>query len=134
MKKISTDMKIKIALAEAGLTQKDLGKKLGIKQAGVSKWITGTSAPRITTLKKIAEATGKPLQYFFDNSVSMTTGNNSPISSDKSLHYVAEDRLTYDISDSDEKKLLAALKVLEKEKEILLLKLKLINKRKQKVK
>lgn len=123
--------KIDTAMHLAGLTQETLAEKLGIKQQGVSRWITGTSMPRITTLKKIASATGQPLQYFFDNSVNVTTGNNSPITSDKSQQYVSEKDNIYSPDDNDEQKLLTALELLEKERQILKLKIQLLNKKKK---
>lgn len=128
--------KIDTAMHLAGLTQETLAEKLGIKQQGVSRWITGTSMPRITTLKKIASATGQPLQYFFDNSVNITTGNHSPISNSKPVSYVSEGEQKYTSgkNNDDEKEILTQLALLEKEKEILALKLKLLGNKKGKKK
>ncbi|WP_424244394.1 transcriptional regulator with XRE-family HTH domain [Elusimicrobium posterum] len=70
-------IKIKRAMQEANLTQAELAKKIGIKkQQQISKWVTDKSTPKAPTLKKIAEATGKPLNYFFENS-NMVTGNHN---------------------------------------------------------
>ncbi|MDR2425880.1 MAG: helix-turn-helix domain-containing protein [Endomicrobium sp.] len=58
---------IKAAAFDAGLTQTELAKRLGVKQQLISKWITGYLNPKLSTLEKIAKATSKPLSYFLDN-------------------------------------------------------------------
>ena len=68
--------KIKTAMIEADLSPKDLAKKLGITQAAISKWIVGRGNPKVSTLQKFAEATGKTLNYFFDNN---SIGDNNTI-------------------------------------------------------
>jgi len=67
--------KIREAMIEASLTQAQLAQKLGLKQQSISKWITETNDLTVSTLKKISEATNKPLQYFFDNSIDNNNGN-----------------------------------------------------------
>jgi transcriptional regulator with XRE-family HTH domain len=64
MTKNYSNQKIKVAMFEAGLTQKELAAMLGVKQQLISKWITGILNPKLQSLKKIAEATGKPLNFF----------------------------------------------------------------------
>jgi transcriptional regulator with XRE-family HTH domain len=59
--------KIRQAIREMGLNQGEFAQKMQIKQQLVSSWITGYRNPSTTSLKKIAQATGKPLQFFFDN-------------------------------------------------------------------
>ena len=41
--------------------------KIGIGRTMISQWAGGVSLPSLTSLKKIAKATGKPLNYFADN-------------------------------------------------------------------
>ena len=67
MRKKQSGEKIRNALLEAGLTQKQLADKLGVKQQLISNWINGFSNPKDLSLKKIAVATGKPLSYFIEN-------------------------------------------------------------------
>lgn len=67
--------KLKLAMLESGLTQTDLAKKIGITQSSINKWIDGTNNPKLSTLEKVAQATGKPVNYFFDNSP-VGDGNN----------------------------------------------------------
>lgn len=43
---------------EAGLTQEELAKKLGLKQCSISNWETGVSSPDIPTVLKIADIFG----------------------------------------------------------------------------
>jgi transcriptional regulator with XRE-family HTH domain len=67
VRKNQSGEKIRNALLEAGLTQKQLADKLGVKQQLISNWINGFSNPKDLSLKKIAAATGKPLSYFIEN-------------------------------------------------------------------
>jgi transcriptional regulator with XRE-family HTH domain len=60
-------VKIKNAIKKAGLTQQKLARKIGVKQAQISGWVIGKRVPKLSSLKKIAIATGKPLSYFFDD-------------------------------------------------------------------
>lgn len=69
--------KIRQAMKEAGLTQQKLADKLGITNPVVNVWVTGKRSPRYENLKKIAEATNKPLNYFFGNSGNIATGNGA---------------------------------------------------------
>ncbi|MDR3048394.1 MAG: helix-turn-helix domain-containing protein [Elusimicrobiota bacterium] len=59
--------RIKQAMMEIGLNQGEFAKKLNVTQPLISSWMTGKSKPSTTSIKKIAQFTGKPLQYFFDN-------------------------------------------------------------------
>jgi transcriptional regulator with XRE-family HTH domain len=59
--------RIKQAIKEAGLNQTTFASALNLKQSTVNTWVTGKRNPTVTTLKKIATATGKPLNYFFEN-------------------------------------------------------------------
>lgn len=43
-------------LANSGITQEDLAKKLDVTQALISKWVTGKGAPRTQMLPDIASA------------------------------------------------------------------------------
>ena len=67
--------KLKLAMLESGFNQVSLAKKIGIKSNSVSQWLTGKNNPKLSTLEKVAKATGKPVNYFFDNS-SVGDGNN----------------------------------------------------------
>lgn len=75
MTKNEVSKKIKLAMIEAGVNQKILGEKLGLTHQAISRWVSGASNPSLKSLKKIADATGKPLSYFINNNESM--GNNS---------------------------------------------------------
>lgn len=67
--------KLKLAMLESGFNQVSLAKKIGIKSNSVSQWLTGKNNPKLSTLEKVAKATGKPVNYFFDNSP-VGDGNN----------------------------------------------------------
>ena len=68
--------KLKLAMLEAGLNQVALAQKLGLRSASVSKWLVGDNNPKISTLEKIAKVTGKPVNYFFDNSAEVNGNHN----------------------------------------------------------
>ncbi|MDR1942183.1 MAG: helix-turn-helix transcriptional regulator [Endomicrobium sp.] len=58
--------KIRIAMHENSITQKDLGRTLGLKQAAVSKIVRGITNTTLPQLEKIAKATKKNLNYFIN--------------------------------------------------------------------
>ena len=61
--------KIKEAVKKTGLTQTEFERKFDISENLVSRWIKGDRNPSIKSLKKIAEATKTPLDFFLDNSL-----------------------------------------------------------------
>lgn len=80
--------KIKIAMAEMGLNQTSLAKKLGVKPNTVSQWLTGTNAPKTDTIKKIAKATGKPINYFFAE----VSGNGNAVGHGAKVNYTTAEK------------------------------------------
>lgn len=52
----STGDKIKTARKQAGLTQKELGQRMGVKPQTVAQWENGLRKPKIETVQKIATA------------------------------------------------------------------------------
>ena len=56
---------IKEARKSKGLTQKELGEKLGIGESRVSKYESGKENPTLATLQKIADALGVDLLLSF---------------------------------------------------------------------
>ncbi|WP_330242201.1 helix-turn-helix domain-containing protein [Streptomyces sp. NBC_00525] len=48
-------------LKQVGMSQADLGERIGMTRAAVSAWITGRATPRTETIAKIAEALGTDL-------------------------------------------------------------------------
>ena len=71
--------KLKKAMAEQYITQTELAKRLGLAQASVSAWLHDKSKPEFSLLEKIAEATNKPINYFFseDSALQVANGNNN---------------------------------------------------------
>jgi transcriptional regulator with XRE-family HTH domain len=70
--------RITIAREEAGLNQKELAEILGISQATLSNYEKGKRRLYLSQLQKIADALGKPLQYFsqpIDMEVKMPDGS-----------------------------------------------------------
>ena len=52
---------------KAGLTQTELGNKIGVNQATVSMWETGASKPRADTLIKLSELFGCTIDELLEN-------------------------------------------------------------------
>lgn len=63
--------KLKRARVLTGLSQKELGKKLGVSDKTISAYELGRAIPPLPTLQKIAEITEKPLEYFFEEKTEM---------------------------------------------------------------
>ena len=55
---MTTGERIKAARKRAGLTQKELGKKLGLAYQTLAQWETGTRKPKAETLQRLADALG----------------------------------------------------------------------------
>lgn len=51
------EISIKAARINAGLTQKELAKIIGVSNLTISSWETGKTEPTVSQLKKIAEVT-----------------------------------------------------------------------------
>jgi transcriptional regulator with XRE-family HTH domain len=58
--------RIKQARSDAGLTQAELAKAVGVTLRTVQNWEAGTRRP-FGHLTELAEATGKPVTFFFEN-------------------------------------------------------------------
>ena len=53
------------ARIDAGLTQKELAEKSGVRQSNISRIENGTAIPTLQTLNAIAKGTGKKLKISF---------------------------------------------------------------------
>ena len=62
--------KLKWIMFEKGLSQAELGAKMGMGQSRISKWITGERTPSLENLEKIAKAlnmsAGELIDYELD--------------------------------------------------------------------
>ena len=116
-------VKIKNAMKEAGLTQENLARKIGVKQSEISRWVIGKRVPKLSTLKKISAATGKPLSFFVENSSGtiINTGSNAIIDKNQTV-----------INSSDIELLKKDVDLQKKEMEILKLQIELLKKDKKK--
>lgn len=72
--------RIAAARIEAGLSQKDLGKRAAnVSGAAVWKWESDKVTPGVEVLRAIAEVTGKPLWYLLgDECAPGGNGNDAP--------------------------------------------------------
>jgi transcriptional regulator with XRE-family HTH domain len=57
--------KIKTVRRQAGLTQTQLGERVGISQSHISAWERGLWSPTVSSLAKIAAATNTQLEIKF---------------------------------------------------------------------
>lgn len=108
--------KIKKAIKNAGFTQQKFGKKINTEQSMISQWIIGKRNPSLKSLEKIALATGKPLNFFLENSNfdSYNSANSTVIVNEKD----------YEQMQKENELLRRELEIIKKEKELILEKLK----------
>ena len=66
--RVTTGQKIKEARKKAGLTQKELGQKLGLSFQAIAQWENDLRNPKFETLKKIADALGVNIDSLLDES------------------------------------------------------------------
>jgi transcriptional regulator with XRE-family HTH domain len=59
--------RIRAARAEQRLTQEALALRVGVSPRTPNRWETGKSRPRASQLPALAEALGKPVEYFEDD-------------------------------------------------------------------
>ena len=60
--------RIRILRKEAGLTQKQLGEKLGVSASMIGQYETNSRKPKLETLIKIADYFGVSIDYFVGRS------------------------------------------------------------------
>ncbi|MCI8582706.1 MAG: helix-turn-helix transcriptional regulator [Dorea sp.] len=63
---MNTGEKIKLARKRAGLTQKELGEKLGITYQQIGQYENGKRQPKLETLNKIADALDADVWNLYD--------------------------------------------------------------------
>lgn len=61
--------KIRELREEKGLTQKELGAKLGVAQAAVAQWESGKSTPTLPNMVRVADALGVTLDQLMGRTV-----------------------------------------------------------------
>ncbi len=63
---MSVGEKLKEARKTNGLTQRELGKKVGVSAAVVGQHETGARNPKFETIKRYAQALNMPLSSFLE--------------------------------------------------------------------
>lgn len=63
--------KIQEARIEAGLTQRELARRLGIKPPNISQYERGVKTPKFETILRIADALGVDWEIFYPTSASV---------------------------------------------------------------
>lgn len=59
---MTTGQLIKAARKKAGVTQEELGKKIGVSGSSMAQWENDLRNPKLDTLQRIASALGVPVQ------------------------------------------------------------------------
>lgn len=77
--------KLKKAIRESGLTQKEIAKIFGVKQAIVSKWLSGHSQLTLDKFEKLLEVLGKDANYFFENTGTISHSGQGDIAINSSI-------------------------------------------------
>ena len=62
---INLGLRLRCALGDTGVSQRELARLTGITEVTLSRYVNGNRTPKATTLKKIADALGVGLDYFF---------------------------------------------------------------------
>jgi transcriptional regulator with XRE-family HTH domain len=93
---------LKKIMYEKELNQQEVAELIGSNQRVISRWLTGNRNPSLSSIKKIASALDLPINFFIENSGNVAGGNIT-------------------VNGMDEKD----IKILQLEKEVLELKLKL---------
>lgn len=67
---------------DAGMTQAELARRIGLKRASVSQWESGLTQPTAENLNQIAHATKKPVSFFFvsDSGEAARVATSNPLS------------------------------------------------------
>lgn len=80
--------KVKALRKEKGLSQRQLGEKMGVKQQTVAQYEKAIEQPKLSTVRKIAEALGIPLSELTERSICVTDGEVFEGDSKSSSHFV----------------------------------------------
>ena len=72
---------VRRARQEAGLKQEALAELVGVASPSISHYENGRQVPRIEVLERIADATGKPLPWFFGGDPAGQAATTAPTSS-----------------------------------------------------
>ena len=77
---MTTGKRIKRIRQEKGLSQKELGEKIGVSQQMIGQWENGKSNPKIKTVRKIADALNIPDYKLmgFDGSIRVNPNKQRP--------------------------------------------------------
>ena len=73
--------KVRRAREDAGLTQEQLAELCGVTVNSVGHYEGGRAVPKVDTLERIADATGKPLAWFFGGDSAGQAAAPAPTSS-----------------------------------------------------
>jgi transcriptional regulator with XRE-family HTH domain len=81
--------KIKRAIEESGIPQKDLARKLKVKPQQISKWKTGETQPTLENFDGLLGLLSRDANYFFD--ISGAVGDKNIVASGKNASAISAD-------------------------------------------
>lgn len=85
MKTVDIAKRIRQAREEAHLSQEELAQAVGVSDKSISGYEKGRATPPVNKLKKIAQSTNHPLNYFTDENIDQAAIESKLESIDKQL-------------------------------------------------
>lgn len=69
--------KIKQAIKNSGLTQREIAEIMNIQETQLSRWVQGKTTPGTRSLRDFQKALNLPNNYFFENSGNIAGRDNN---------------------------------------------------------
>lgn len=69
--------KIKQAIKNSGLTQREIAEIMNIQETQLSRWVQGKTTPGTRSLRDFQKALNLPNNYFFENSGNIAAENSA---------------------------------------------------------
>lgn len=85
---MSIGNRIRIARKNAGLTQKELGERLGISYQTIAQWENNLRNPKLETLVKLSQAMGIPLSEIWGQDSDIVVDSTEYATFDETTHTV----------------------------------------------
>ena len=83
--------KIKQAIKNSGLTQREIAEIMNIQETQLSRWVQGKTTPGTRSLRDFQKALNLPSNYFFENSGNIAGRDNKVNTTDTRISLVEKD-------------------------------------------
>lgn len=97
--------KIRLEREEAGLTQKELAKKIGVSYRSIQNYESNKTSPRISILEKIAKVLNLNIDYFKNESPKLTTEEEKKIIFSQNYQHPKDIQRLYPLFESVKEKI-----------------------------